>query len=84
MVSAREEEPSSRHEALDELDSALERITAEPERWPQHLAGTRRLILDRFPYLVIYQVGESSIRIVAIAHARRRPGYWRWRVASKP
>jgi plasmid stabilization system protein ParE len=60
----------------------MERIAAEPERWPEHLAGTRRLILDRFPYLVIYQIRASSIRIIAIAHARRREGYWRWRLVG--
>lgn len=39
--------------------------------------GTRRrYILRRFPYSVIYQVAEDEIRILAVAHHRRRPGYW--------
>jgi len=39
--------------------------------------GTRRrYILRRFPYSIIYQVAAEELRILAIAHHRRRPGYW--------
>lgn len=36
----------------------------------------RRYILRRFPYSIIYQVTAEEIRILAVAHHRRRPGYW--------
>ncbi|TAN79120.1 MAG: type II toxin-antitoxin system RelE/ParE family toxin [Gallionella sp.] len=35
----------------------------------------RRYILRRFPYS-IYQVTAEELRILAVAHHRRRPGYW--------
>lgn len=39
--------------------------------------GTRRRYLfRRFPYSVTYQVTADEVRIVAVAHHRRRPGYW--------
>lgn len=39
--------------------------------------GTRRrYILRRFPYSIIYQVAAEEVRILAVAHHRRRPGYW--------
>jgi plasmid stabilization system protein ParE len=39
--------------------------------------GTRqRYILRRFPYSIIYQVTAEDLRILAVAHHRRRPGYW--------
>lgn len=39
--------------------------------------GTRRrYFLRRFPYSIIYQVTAEELRILAIAHHRRRPGYW--------
>ena len=39
--------------------------------------GTRRrYILRRFPYSIIYQVAAQELRILAVAHHRRRPGYW--------
>lgn len=39
--------------------------------------GTRRIVLPRFPYSVVYEVHADHIVIVAVAHQRRRPGYWR-------
>ncbi len=41
--------------------------------------GSRRLLLARFPYSLIYLIAEDEIRIVAVAHHNRRPGYWRRR-----
>jgi len=39
--------------------------------------GTRRrYVLRRFPYSIIYQVTAEELRILAVAHHRRRPGYW--------
>ena len=39
----------------------------------------RRHILRRFPYSIIYQVTAEELRILAVAHHRRRPGYWEQR-----
>jgi plasmid stabilization system protein ParE len=36
----------------------------------------RRYILRRFPFSIIYQVNAEELRILAVAHHRRRPGYW--------
>jgi plasmid stabilization system protein ParE len=36
----------------------------------------RRYLLRRFPYSVIYQVTSDELRVIAVAHHRRRPGYW--------
>lgn len=38
--------------------------------------STRRYILRRFPYGIIYKVTVEELQILAIAHHRRRPGYW--------
>ena len=40
---------------------------------------TRRLLVDRFPYQVVYRLREADIVIVAFAHLKRRPGYWKRR-----
>jgi hypothetical protein len=45
---------------------------------PMHSAA-RRALVDRFPYAVVYQHGGGGIRVLAIAHLSRRPGYWRRR-----
>jgi hypothetical protein len=39
--------------------------------------GARRYILHRFPYGIIYRLlGDDVLEILAIAHHKRRPGYW--------
>lgn len=40
---------------------------------------TRRLLVSRFPYQVVYRLREDEIVIVAVAHVKRRPKYWRGR-----
>lgn len=40
----------------------------------------RQLALGRFPFTLIYCVSPDALQIVAIAHQKRRPGYWRTRV----
>ncbi len=44
-------------------------------------ADLRKLVLTRFPYFLIYSFFPDLLRVVAVAHARRRPGYWRSRVS---
>lgn len=65
-----------------ETDLVVRRIMAAPERYPRYLHGTRRLIFPRFPFSIVYLELEDLIWIVAIAHQRRRPGYWYERLAS--
>jgi plasmid stabilization system protein ParE len=64
---------------LKELENALRLISEAPARWPAFEAGTRRLPLRRFPYVVIYREGARALQILAVAHGRRRPGYWKSR-----
>lgn len=40
----------------------------------------RRLMLRRFPYSVVFLELETEIRILAFAHHRRHPDYWRARL----
>lgn len=46
----------------------------------RHIGGTRRLVLPRFPYSLVYLIQADRCYVVAFAHAKRRPGYWRERV----
>jgi toxin ParE1/3/4 len=39
----------------------------------------RRLPLRRFPYSIVYYLHDSEVRVLAIAHQRRKPGFWRGR-----
>jgi plasmid stabilization system protein ParE len=42
-------------------------------------AAARQLKVRGFPYLVAYRIRPGDVYVVAVAHAKRRPGYWRHR-----
>ena len=63
----------------EELSAAVAHIERSPLTWPVYEYGTRRFLLRRFPYSVIYRVEVNRIVIVAVAHGHRYPGYWRSR-----
>ena len=64
----------------EELEYALFEILQHPEAHPEYLHGTRRLVLRRFPFSVVYSIEQNSVLLVALAHMSRRPGYWRKRL----
>jgi plasmid stabilization system protein ParE len=65
---------------VDEINQVIEKILDSPRRWPLGPRGTRKTKLPCFPFLVIYREKGDAIQILAIAHGRRRPGYWRNRL----
>jgi plasmid stabilization system protein ParE len=58
----------------------LETISKAPQHWPKYLHGTRRFVLHRFPFAVIYLDDPDRVTIIAVAHSKRKPGYWKHRV----
>lgn len=67
---------------LAELDHGVEKIAEQPGIWPRYVSGTRRFVLRRFPFSPIYRQASEKIQIIAIAHGRRKPGYWKNRLLS--
>jgi plasmid stabilization system protein ParE len=59
-----------------ELSTAIQRIRQAPDRYPAGEAGTRRILFERFPFSLYYRVESDKLTVVAIAHQKRRPGYW--------
>ena len=64
-----------RGEALQCIDS----LSESAERWKRDEDGTYRCLLRRFPYTVFYEIEGSVVFVLAVAHHRREPGYWRHR-----
>lgn len=62
-----------------EISLALDSVLQSPERWPRTHLDERRFVLDRFPYSVLYRINADTVYVMAIAHHKRRPGYWRRR-----
>ena len=66
---------------LVEPDIGVESIRTAPELYPNYLHGTRCYLLLRFPYLIVYRATPENVHVYAVAHSRRRPGYWKGRSA---
>lgn len=70
---------------FDAVEATIDRIVAMPRagdlvpRMPADLPVRRRAV-TRFPYHVVYLETPTHIRILAIAHDRRKPGYWQERL----
>ena len=65
-----------------EVADTIARILKYPEAWTKLSKRTRRCRTKRFPYGVVYQIRGDRILVVAVAHLRRKPWYWRDRVKS--
>ena len=66
---------------------AIDAAVDSPESWAGWPGWDRQPLVrskgvNGFPYRVIYFVQGAQLMVVAVAHAKRRPGYWRERVAS--
>lgn len=75
-----EQRPGLGAEFFDAVVHATALIQAHPEigTLPSD-RRTRRLLVQKFPYQVVYRLSDEHIIIVAIAHLKRRPGYWKRR-----
>ena len=76
----RERSPRAAKRFVDELNQVIDRILEAPQRWPRGMNGTRKLNLPCFPFAVVYWESKDGVWILAIAHGRRRPGYWKHRL----
>ena len=79
-------------EAAQRLSVLFEQAVTEIARKPSQFSlmemrrnpgNVRRVLLKGFPIYIPYQICDDAIYIVAVAHASRRPGYWRNRLKKK-
>lgn len=75
-----ERSPRAAEAFLREIERAVTIVAGAPGIWPRFEAGTRRYVLQRLPYNIIYREIEAGIQVVAVAHQKRRPRYWFSRV----
>ena len=61
------------------VEAAVELATSLPFAGSPHKHGTRRVFPKKFPFSVVYLVAENEIVIFAVAHFKRKPGYWKSR-----
>ena len=74
-------------ELINAVDQALRSIgrspgAGSPVEFVQPGPEVRRIAVARFPYQVIYIVVDGEATVIAVAHERRRPGYWKARITD--
>jgi plasmid stabilization system protein ParE len=65
---------------FQEITAAITRIQEAPSIWPEFRQETRRFLVHRFPFAVLYSQRSNRVLVVAVMHLKRRPGYWRSRL----
>jgi toxin ParE1/3/4 len=70
---------------LGEVGEALVLIEDHPKRYARAVGvrtkrNVRRYNLPTFPYSIVFEITRDELVVAAVAHAHRRPGYWRKRI----
>lgn len=61
---------------IAEFERTLNFLCLHPRIGAPWRNGRRRFPLRRFPYSIIYYIRDDELRVIAIAHHRKRPDYW--------
>ena len=61
---------------LDEVLETIDLISIYPESWSKETNNTRKAVLRKFPFYLIYTIHDEKIYILAVAHHHRKPEYW--------
>jgi plasmid stabilization system protein ParE len=64
---------------IAEVEHALGQIVRFPEAAPPVHGHLSRKVLPGYPFSLIYALTDTQIRVLAVAHQKRRPFYWRGR-----
>jgi plasmid stabilization system protein ParE len=60
---------------FDQVQTAMERLTADPDSYPLLRPGFHGVRVSRFPFVLVYQIRpRTSAFVVAVAHTSRRSG----------
>jgi len=62
-----------------ETEHAIEVVLENPRCWPKLGKSERKYVFPRFPFNLIYRVNLGVVEVIAVAHQRRKPGYWKKR-----
>ena len=67
----------------DAVAATLSRLDAFPASGAPVAGRFRRAAISGFPYDLIYSASKDLLQVLAVAHQRRRPGYWQNREGSR-
>ncbi len=61
---------------FEEVLHTIALISQHPEIWANNTAHTRKAVLRKFPFILVYTKYRDKIFILAVAHQHREPEYW--------
>ncbi|MEN9359463.1 MAG: hypothetical protein RL095_998 [Verrucomicrobiota bacterium] len=65
------EKPGLSQSFLNDFERAVSRLRQYPLAWPQYVGTARRILFDRFPYGILYEIRDDMILIGAVMHLKR-------------
>jgi plasmid stabilization system protein ParE len=68
--------PQAARRFAEAVERAIEQILEAPDRFARVSKRERGCRVAGFPYQIVYRTSGEVIFVVAVAHAKRRPGYW--------
>lgn len=68
---------------IAEVHRTISLVVAHPRSAKRVRGSIRKKVLSHFPYSVLYTIESDLILIVAVAHHKRRPTYWRNRLNGR-
>ena len=70
------------YDFLLQVDAGLRFIERNPKIFPSEYKGTRKYLIKRFPYKIVYLIEEERIVVLAVIHGRRNPKSTKERIDS--
>ena len=64
-------------DSLEQYKTRKCELPVRRARFPSSTSRSEKCVLPGFPYNVLFQIDDEGLFIVAVAHQRRRPAYWR-------
>jgi len=74
--------PGLGDEFIEELDKQIKYCSNSPEIGMLIDDKHRRMVMNRFPFNIVYRIVQYEIQILAVAHQHRKPGYWIKRIKN--
>jgi len=59
-----------------EVLAAFDLIAQNPTSWARWDDTVRRYVLKQYPYTIYFEIHSTELRMLAVGHHRRRPGFW--------
>lgn len=60
----------------EKIKQSLLHIQQYPQAWPPERKETRKYLVHKFPYKIVYSIQNKEIVVIAFAHLHRKPNYW--------